>query len=544
MSISIERKRAEQKLKLLDRAIDQSSVSIVITNRDGLIEYTNPKFTETSGYSAEEAMGKNPRILKSGKHSDEFYELLWKTLTSGKVWNGEICNKRKNGTFYWENVYISPVEGEDGQISHYVGIKEDINEKKLLEETQRITLEISQISITKTSLNSFLKEVHKHLNKIMRANNFYVALYDQSTDTYTLEYHIDDHDKFETGKPLKLSNGYTDLVRKTGIAQLITQGMRNDPENQIKAVGYGETPSAWLGVPLKTSTESEAIGVIAIQDYKNLNAYTKLEQHTLEVIAKDICIFIERIKNLEDITKAKERAEESDRLKSAFLANMSHEIRTPLNSIVGFSDLLLDPDFDRNQYAEFAKIISSSGNSLLAIISDIMDISKIEAGQIKVVKTRFSVMQLIREIQKQYSFTAIEKGLDLKIITDIDLEELVIESDVNKLRQILVNFVGNAIKFTSKGFVEIGATTKNSKVLFHVKDTGIGIPKEYHTEIFDRFRQIEDADTRKYGGNGLGLAISKSLIELLGGQIGIESESGQGSKFYFTLPIKTKELVT
>jgi PAS domain S-box-containing protein len=543
ISISIERKKAEQKLKLLNRAIDQSSVSIVITNKDGLIEFTNPKFTETSGYLPEEVMGKNPKILNSGKHSKEFYRELWQTLTNGNAWNGEICNRRKNGTLYWENVYISPVEGEDGEISHYVGIKEDINEKKLLEETQRITMEISQISITKTSLNSFLKEVHEKLNRIMRADNFYVALYNKFSDTYTLAYHVDEYDKFEIDQPLNLSNGYTDRIRKTGIGQLITTGTINNPENKQKVIGYGKTPSSWLGVPLKSSSESEVIGVIAIQDYKNLNAYTKLEQHTLEVIAKDICVFIERIKNLEDLTKAKERAEESDRLKTAFLANMSHEIRTPLNSIVGFADLMQDPDFDREQYADFAKIINNSGNSLLAIISDIMDISKIEAGQIKVVKTSFQVVQLIRQIHKQYSFVATEKGLNLKINVDNELETLVIESDENRIRQILVNFVGNAIKFTTKGSVEIGAKVQDHVIRFHVKDTGIGIPKEYHTEIFDRFRQVEDSNTRKYGGNGLGLAISKSLVELLGGQIGIESEQGKGSTFYFTVPLKTHHRV-
>ena len=537
ISIAIERKRAEQKLKLLDRAIDQSSVSIVITNKDGLIEYTNPKFTETSGYWPEEVMGKSPRFLRSGKHNAKFYGELWNTLLNGKAWNGEICNKRKNGTLYWENVYISPVEGENGKISHYVGVKEDISEKRLLEKTQRITMEISKISINKTNLNSLLKEVHQKLNDLMHADNFYVALYDNFTDTYTLVYHVDEFDTIEIEQPIKLSNGYTDLVRKTGVGQLIAGGVVHHPELTDPVIEYGEAPSAWLGVPLKASTESEVIGVIAVQDYHNLNAYSKLELHTLEVIAKDICIFIERIRNLEDLTKAKERAEESDRLKTAFLANMSHEIRTPLNSIVGFSDLLLDPDFDREQYADFARIISNSGNSLLSIISDIMDISKIEAGQIKVYKTNFSVAQLIRQIHKQHSFVANEKGLELKMLVENGLETLVIDSDENRIRQVLVNFVGNALKFTTQGYVEIGARVQGNAIRFYVSDTGIGIPPEFHAEIFERFRQVEDADTRKYGGNGLGLAISKSLVELLGGEIGIESEQGKGSTFYFTVPV-------
>ena len=239
-----------------------------------------------------------------------------------------------------------------------------------------------------------------------------------------------------------------------------------------------------------------------------------------------------------ELIAAKEKAEESDRLKSAFLANMSHEIRTPLNSIIGFSELMSDPDFDREQKNQFAQIIQSSGNNLLSIINDIMDISKIEAGQMEVKNRLFSVNQLMSDIQKEYSFRAIEKGIKLILAPSNPLEVVSIESDQTKLRQILVNLVGNSIKFTEEGYIELGLRITQEALVFHVKDTGIGISTEFQTQIFERFRQVESPYTRKYGGNGLGLPISKSLIELLGGTIWMESAIDKGSVFYFTIPIK------
>jgi PAS domain S-box-containing protein len=245
----------------------------------------------------------------------------------------------------------------------------------------------------------------------------------------------------------------------------------------------------------------------------------------------------ERKKVQEELIVAKEKAEESDRLKSAFLANMSHEIRTPLNCILGFTELLADPDVEPDQRSTYSQLIEVSGNNLLSIINDIMDISKIEAGHVDVMKKTFSANRLIVAVQNEFAPTAIAKGIELRLDPTNPHREIFIKSDENKIKQVLANFVSNALKFTEKGSIEIGIQRTGEGVQFQVKDTGIGIAKEFHNTIFERFRQVESFATRQYGGNGLGLAISKKLVSLLGGKIGMESDLGKGSMFYFIVPL-------
>ena len=237
-----------------------------------------------------------------------------------------------------------------------------------------------------------------------------------------------------------------------------------------------------------------------------------------------------------DLLAAKQKVEESDRLKSAFLANMSHEVRTPLNSIIGFSELLVDPDFEEDQKNEFIQHIISNGNSLLTIISDIMDISKMESGEIKIRKSQINTQKFISDIKEKFASQAEDRKLELKLILPDNDVEKVIFADVERLRQIFNNLISNAIKFTTNGRIELGYLLTCTTIEFFVRDTGIGIPAEYHDIIFKRFRQVETSTTRKFGGNGLGLAISKNLVELMGGKIWLESEFGKGSVFYFTLP--------
>jgi len=250
-------------------------------------------------------------------------------------------------------------------------------------------------------------------------------------------------------------------------------------------------------------------------------------------------------RNLEEeqilLREAKEKAEESDRLKTAFLANMSHEIRTPMNSIIGFSDLLSDDEITKEEKNNYIAHINTAGNSLLNLINDILDIAKIEAGQIIITKSDCDINALLNELY--LTFIQQKEKLDKKELTiiynDQPSKKHTIYTDPQRLKQIMTNLLGNALKFTEKGFIEFGVDLVSAdKYMFFVKDTGIGISPENQQLIFKRFSQVDGSHTRNYGGTGLGLSISKNLAELMGGKLWVDSVQGQGSTFYFTLPLK------
>lgn len=236
-----------------------------------------------------------------------------------------------------------------------------------------------------------------------------------------------------------------------------------------------------------------------------------------------------------ELIAARDKAEESDRLKTAFLNNLSHEIRTPLNAIVGFSELINKPGLSEGALRNYTDIVRRSSGQLLAIIDDIFDIAAIEAGQIKVYVKDFDIKTLLRVIHDQFSLRI--AGKDIKLQLDISLsdEEAVIRNDETKVNQILNNLIGNAVKFTRKGKIEISCRKDTGEIIFCVKDSGIGIPADLHEKIFERFRQANIDANAEFGGNGLGLFIAKSYARLLGGRIWLKSEPGKGSEFYFTV---------
>ena len=370
-----ERKRTQEKIKQLSQAVEQSPVTIVITNTEGNIEYVNPKFSGTTGYTFDEVAGKNPRVLKSGHTSPNEYRELWQTLSVGSEWHGEFHNMKKNGELYWESASISPIINTQGKITHYIAIKEDITDRKKAEE---------------------------------------------------------------------------------------------------------------------------------------------------------------------ELIKAKEKAEESDRLKLAFLANMSHEIRTPMNGILGFTELLKSPNLAGEEQQEYIKIIEKSGIRMLNIINDIISISKVESGQVDIVLSETNINEQIEYLYTFFKPEAKQKGIQLSINNPLSENETIINTDREKIYAILTNLVKNALKFTYTGSIEFGYAKKGNHLEFFVKDTGLGIPSSQQKIIFERFRQANDTISRSHEGSGLGLAISKAYVEMLGGKIWVESKEGKGSSFYFTIPFDKK----
>lgn len=255
----------------------------------------------------------------------------------------------------------------------------------------------------------------------------------------------------------------------------------------------------------------------------------------------DVLISVSRditeVKEFEkELIKAKEKAEENERLKTAFLQNMSHEIRTPLNGILGFSKLLENEHLTKEELKEYTALIQKSGKRLLETINNILDISKIETRQVQIVNKHFSLNELLEDLYSIFENDAIEKNLNLKQNINPS-QDIILYSDELKLNQILTNLISNAIKFTSKGKVEYGYTLKDNVIEFFVRDTGVGIDESKFEKIFDRFAQVDPTLTRGYEGSGLGLAICKSLVELLNGKIWLQSKVGEGTIFYFIIPI-------
>lgn len=268
------------------------------------------------------------------------------------------------------------------------------------------------------------------------------------------------------------------------------------------------------------------------------------EEDLILFIVRDIS---ERKQSIKELEKAKERAVESDKLKSAFLANMSHEIRTPMNSIIGFSNLLTKSDMGSEEMELYVSRIISNSESLLTLISDIIDLAKIESGQVSLNYGMLLLSELIEEMKQHACEEArrLEKA-HIEIRTFVELGDCKVEADVLRITQVMKNLINNAIKFTQEGSVEIGCklAAEGQNVVLYVKDTGIGIAPEHYDLIFDQFRQIDGSNTRKFGGTGLGLAICRNLVKLMEGRIWVESEPGKGSLFQLELPIKSPGIKT
>ncbi len=377
-------REAQALARRLSRAVEQTSTSVVMTDLQGDITFVNQGFCRTTGYEEREVVGKNPRILKSGDMPAAVYEEMWATLTHGRQWRGELQNRRKNGEIFWESAVISPVTDEEGNITHYVAVKEDITERKRAEE----------------QLQAYAA--------VMEASN----------------------------RALEQSN---------------------------------------------------------------------------------------------------RRAEQAAQAKSEFLANMSHEIRTPMNGVIGMTGLLLDTDLTPEQ-RKYAEIVRFSAESLLMLINDILDFSKIEAHKLDLEMLDFDLGTVVEEVAEMLAVRSHEKQLRLVCLIDPEIPAQV-RGDPGRLRQILLNLGGNAVKFTHQGEVRIDVNLKarvnrQVTVRMRVTDTGIGIPADKIAGLFSPFTQADGSTARKFGGTGLGLAICKQLAEMMGGQIGVESEEGKGSTFY------------
>ena len=527
-------------------------------------EYINKACESITGYSVEEFCN-DPTLGERAIHPDDL-KILDEKINSGQYFFKPLLTRliRKDGKIIWFEQRNIPIFDEKGSLIAVEGIAQDVTEKRNSEILKQAIFEIAQAASSVTSLKDIYSEVHRIVMTIMPASNFYIALYDEKQDLIDFPYFIDETDsKPEARKPKR---GFTEYVLNSGKSLLCDE---NTSESLIKkgmVEQIGQPHSIWLGVPL--TFVDKTIGVMVVQHYSDPNAYGEKEKEMLEYVSTQVAKAIIHRKNQEQIQeksdeierqneelqvlvqelnrnyleleKAKEKAEESDKLKTAFLQNMSHEIRTPMNAIMGFSELM-ELNLDQpNKLKFYTKVIQQRSNDLLDIINELLDIARIESGQLTLKEEAVNLNTLINELQSIYALqTDLNVGVNIKLIVK-DIPKYInstILSDNAKLKQIFTNLINNALKFTDEGSIEFGFhSVTNEMITFYVADTGTGISQNMHDLIFERFRKSIDESTYVKDGIGLGLTIVKGILTQMKGKIWLESEVKKGSTFYFSIP--------
>lgn len=516
----IEQKQQDDQIRLLFQAVEQSLASVVVTDTKGTVEYVNKKFTTITGYTSEEVIGKNPRILKSDKKTPEEYKELWETIISGREWVGEFLNKKKDGQTFWEYAFISPIRNHDGEITHFLAIKEDITERKKAEEELR---EFSNFNQTLVGSLPFGIDVVDEEGNILYVSETLEALVGKKTKILGEKcWHIYRDNKKQC------ENCCLRESLKINTNTIESKGILGGKVFQITHVGLVyKGKKAFLEIFNDITGLKQAEEELQLRHEELLQYYEELETQKRNVEEKN-----------NELENAKKLADEASRAKGDFLANMSHEIRTPMNGVIGMTDLLFDTELTREQH-DYAETIRNCANSLLSIINDILDLSKIESGKLEMENIDFDLRTAVEGSIDILVIGSEKKGLEISCFIDPEVPSL-LRGDPGRLRQVLINLGNNAIKFTKAGEVAIDVTLAketDSHVTLRcaVRDTGIGIPADRMKKLFQPFSQVDSSTTRMYGGTGLGLAISKQLAEMMGGQIGVESKEDKGSTFWFTV---------
>ena len=488
-----ERKQAEMEMRKLSSVIENVPISVFITNLNGEIEYANPFFTQLTGYSLEEVLHQTPRILKSGLTPPEVYAKLWKTIGDGQIWKGENTNRKKNGELYVESTVITPIRDAKGNLAYYAAIKDDITERKKAEtlvahqhEQLQYLLDTAPVGVG-ISVDGVIRFANPRINELVD-----LKIGDASRSIYK-----DDEDR----------QRMHEVLDREGIVQ----------DWELKMNGPHGTTIDTMATYLKTEYEGQEGILCWLVDIGKLK--------TAEI----------------ELRQAKEAAESASRAKSAFLANMSHEIRTPMNAILGFSQLMQRDASTTAQHKKHLEIITRSGKFLLSLINDILEMAKIETGRVALNPVPFDLHSLIKDTATIFRNQAEAKHLRFTMEKLREIPRWVV-GDEQKLRQVLFNLLGNALKFTSEGWIALRASVEKSETdelrfIMEIEDTGMGISEEEQSILFRRFMQTQSGRNMG-GGTGLGLAITKEFIRMMGGDITMRSQLGKGSLFRFHIQLR------
>lgn len=491
------------KLASYRKALERSSL-VSVTDLKGNIVEVNEKFCDISKYSKEELIGQNHRIINSGYHDQSFWQNLWNTISSGEVWRGEIRNKAKDGSLYWVDTVICPVYDEDGKISRFLSVRQEVTENKKILDDLQFTTGILNAAQELGSIGGWQFDVEtEHVtwtDEVYKIHELPLS-YDQNKEKAISFYHPD----------------YVPVI-----VQALENAVYSKEEFDVECRFItAKNNHRWVrvtGKPIITDGKvTQLVGVI--QDISEMK------------------------KSQEELVKAKSEADEANRAKSEFLANMSHEIRTPLNGVIGFTDLLLKSELNPIQ-EEHLKLVKNSGQCLLDVINDILDFSKIEAGKFELNTEKTAFYPLIESVIDVLKYQVSNKNIKMVINVDpTNIPDSIWVDDV-RLKQVLINLISNACKFTEKGEIELSVaslkeSSDHSTFRFAVRDSGVGISEDVKQKIFGAFNQADNTTAKKYGGTGLGLSISQSILQMMGSDLQLDSTVGVGSTFYFDLELKS-----
>jgi len=522
----------------LENLYNSTPAAIVITNPSGTISMINREFTDLFGFTMEEAVNKNINDLVV---PDDLKEEAIKINNLASITKKEVIQtiRRDKAGNRIHVILIATAIVINDEIVANLGIYRDITTERKNQLLQEILFNISTAALKQHEIKEIYPTIVHELSKIWDTNNFFIALYDKNSETLSLPFFTDEKDNFYEIPTKKTITGY--VIRNNKSVLLKGKDLKFlDESGDIDLIG---TPcKVWMGVPL--NVENETIGVMCLQDYYNEDKFSQDDLYIMDFIANQIAIALQRRMMLDNIILARHKAEDAAQSKQLFMSTMSHEIRTPLNEVIGITNLLLQGN-PREDQMDYIKALKFSGNHLLTLVNDVLDYNKMESGKIVFEQTQFNLSDFLDEIMRSYSFRSKAKNLSFDIKKENELPAEVI-GDPIRLNQILSNLLSNALKFTNHGSIqvivkELSRTDNYSKMEFTVTDTGIGIPKDKHSFIFDSFTQASADTTRHFGGTGLGLAICKKLIELQGGTISVESEPSMGSTFRFVLTFGVSE---
>ncbi|MFN2339799.1 MAG: response regulator [Halanaerobium sp.] len=440
------------------------------------------------------------------KDRKETSEIFKKAVENDEIFEHEFRIKTYSGKFKYIKAFGRPVLDEEGKATEVIGVNYDITERKKYEKKFKKIFDESLFG---------LALVDPETAKAVEFNNTVCEMLGYSSEEFA-ELRISDYEAKEDEATIRKKLQH---IKAGKILKFETKHRKKD--------------GTIIDVLIKASTINvdgrDLLQILYVDISEKVEAVNKLEEYSQEL----------KLKNLE-LEQARDRAQEASRAKSEFLSTMSHEIRTPMNSIIGMAELLQDTDLNDQQH-KYVNIFQNAGESLLTLINDILDLSKIEAGKIELEAKEFNLIDTVEDIAEMVSVRAYKKGLEMPLRISSEIPECVV-GDPERLRQILINLLGNAVKFTEKGQVFLDlridrdySVSGKRKVIFAVKDTGIGIAEAKQKQIFDSFTQADASSTREYGGTGLGLTISKQIVELMGGEIWLKSTLGLGSTFYFSL---------